>query len=277
VAWSGGRWPHQHWRGGELTVVEWEREPDAASSSGGWRIGWRTIRHQDSELTVRGFASAGSAREWCVAALGLEQRCPPFQDPVVESHRRRFAGLRPLSEGNLFAGLVLSIVGQSISVAAAAVTSTRLAALFSPGLELDGRRFWPLPRPDQLATAEAALIRTSGVTWRRAEALVAAGRAAADDGLPDRIAAIAAPDEARAALRALPLVGPWTTESTLLWGVGLADAHVTGDVALLRAARRAYDRPELSMRDLDQLASGWRPARAWAARLLWADLLGIAP
>ena len=209
--------------------------------------------------------------------LGFDQSCPPFADPVVEGLRRRFPGLRPLSEGSLFGGLVTAIVGQSISVAAAAVTTARLAALFHPGLDLDGRRCWPLPRPDQLADAAPALVRQSGVTWRRAEALVAAGRAASDGRLPDRSAALAEPEETRFALRALPLVGPWTADAALLWGIALPDAHVTGDVALLRAARRSYDRPDLTLRDLDRLADGWRPARAWAARLLWTDLLGVAP
>ena len=284
VAWSKGRWPHRDWRDGEVISVGWEWPPlrsTAESTSGepmAPGVRWRGVRADAAaRLRVRGDASAAHDQAWAAAVLGIDQRCPLFDDPVLGALRQRFGGLRPLAEGSVFDGLVLAISGQSISVAAAAVTATRLATLFHPGLEVDGRRYWPLPRPDQLAAAEPALIRTSGVTWRRAEALVAAARAAVDGCLPDRAAAFADPDRARAALRALPLVGPWTTEATLLWGIGLPDAHVTGDVALLRAARRRYDRPDLTLRDLDRLADGWRPVRAWAARLLWADLFGVAP
>ncbi len=77
-------------------------------------------------------------------------------------------------------------------------------------------------------------------------------------------------------LRHLPAVGPWTANSVLLWGVGAPDAYPTGDVALLRAARAAFDDPDLDLKGLDHRAEEWRPARAWAARLPWTDLLGIA-
>jgi 3-methyladenine DNA glycosylase/8-oxoguanine DNA glycosylase len=107
--------------------------------------------------------------------------------------------------------------------------------------------------------------------------LVEIGRAAAAGALPDEITALADPDAARSHLRRLPLVGPWTAESALLWGIGLDDAHPTGDAALLRAARAAYGEPGLDFAELDRRAEGWRPARGWAARLLWTELLGAAP
>ena len=103
------------------------------------------------------------------------------------------------------------------------------------------------------------------------------GQEAAEGRLPTAEAAFADPDGTRTALRRLSLVGPWTAESALLWGLGLADAYPTGDVALMRAARRAYARPDLAREELDRLAEGWRPARAWASRLLWIDLLGSVP
>ena len=129
---------------------------------------------------------------------------------------------------------------------------------------------------EALAEAGVALVRSSGVTWRRAEALVAAARAETEGRLPTREAALAEPGVARVALRALPLVGPWTAESALLWGIGLADAYPIGDVALLRAARRAYADATLDLHRLARLGETWRPARGWAARLLWTDLLGVA-
>jgi 3-methyladenine DNA glycosylase/8-oxoguanine DNA glycosylase len=68
-------------------------------------------------------------------------------------------------------------------------------------------------------------------------------------------------------------IGPWTIQSALLWGIAAADAHPTRDVALLRAARVHY--PEVAdLEDLDRVAERWKPYRAWAARLLWLDLLG---
>jgi 3-methyladenine DNA glycosylase/8-oxoguanine DNA glycosylase len=177
----------------------------------------------------------------------------------------------------LFDGIVACIAGQSITVMAAAVTEARIAALFHPGMELAGRRFFPPPTAEQLAAAEPALIRTSGVTWRRAEAIVTAAKAQLAGELPSDAEAVADPERARAHLLRLPLVGPWTAESALLWGLGAADAFPPNDAALLRAARAAYGLPELDHKGLNRLAEGWRPGRAWAARWLWTALFGPAP
>lgn len=268
VAWGGGRWPNVDWIDGRFVWIGWESD----------RVVWRSIHQQQQEaLAVAGTAPEATDAAWAAATLGFGASCPEQSDPTPEELRQRFPGLRAFAYGSLFDGLVTAIVGQSISVASAAVTERRLAALFHPGLEIADRRFWPLPRFDQLADADPALVRTSGVTWRRAAALVAAGRAAADGSLPGSADALADPAMALAALRRLPLVGPWTAESALLWGLGCADAYPTGDVALLRAARLAYDQPALTRTELDHLADSWRPARGWAARLLWTGLLGVAP
>jgi DNA-3-methyladenine glycosylase II len=267
VAWGGNRWPNVAWRAGALTWVGWEAD-----------IVYRTARIEaPGELLIDGNADPSLDQAWADRVLGLTECCPPFTDPIVEHLRHELIGLRPYAAGSVFEGIVAAIVGQSISVASAAVTEARLCALFHPGLVLADRHLWPLPRPEQLAAADPALVRTAGVTWRRAEALVGAAQAHLAGALPDRIAARRDPAAARAALLALPLVGPWTAESTLLWGIGLADAHPTGDVALLRAARLAYADPTLTLKGLDALADHWRPARAWAARLLWTALLGEAP
>jgi len=176
VAWARGRWPNVDWRDGGLTWVGWE----------GTRAVWRRVRAcPDGRLVIAGTAAEAEDRTWATAVLGLDQQAPSFTDPVIDGLHARYPGLRPFSSGSLFDGLVSSIVGQSISVAAAAVTEARLAALFVPPLDLDGRNYWPMPRPEQLAEAVPALVRTSGVTNRRAEAIVVAARACLSGELPD--------------------------------------------------------------------------------------------
>ncbi len=269
VAWAKGRWPNVDWIDDALVWVGWENGDVVVRSV-------RQSPHAPSTLAIAGTAAAAGDRTWADSVLGLASPPPLFTDTTVDTLRARYAGLRAFSAGSLFDGLVSSIVGQSISVAAAAVAEARLAALFHDGIELRGRTFRPLPRADQLAAADPALIRQSGVTWRRAEAIVAAAAAMLAGRLPDPHAAGSDPEGARVALRALPLVGPWTAESALLWGIGLADAYPSGDAALLRAARHAYGQPELAHPALDRLAAGWCPARGWAARFLWTELLGVA-
>ncbi|MDP9363036.1 MAG: hypothetical protein M3Q10_02180, partial [Chloroflexota bacterium] len=242
VAWGRGRWPNVDWVDGALVWVGWEAG----------RVVWRRVVEQTGGLAVDGSADPGLDSSWAAAVLGTAVGCPPFDDPVLTELRLRFAGLRPFAYGSLFDGLVSSIVGQSISVSAAAVTEQRLASLFAGEIRLNGRAFWPLPRPEDLASASPALVRTSGVTGRRAEALVAVGDRFARGWRPE--AGAADRDAVLLALRALPLVGPWTADSALLWGVADGDAYPRRDVALLRAARVAYDRPGLEHAELDAMS-----------------------
>lgn len=209
--------------------------------------------------------------------LGAGIVMPPFDDPLIATLADRFPGLHPYCDGSLFDGIVTAIVGQSISLASAAITQGRLAALFAQPVVLNAHAFHPLPTAAHLAESSIELIRTSGVTWKRAEGIRNAAREMVAGRLPSDAEARNDPDGAVKALVTLPLVGRWTAESAVLWGIGAPDAHPTGDVALLRAARRAYERPEMTLKELDRLAEGWRPGRGLAARLLWTDLFGPAP
>jgi DNA-3-methyladenine glycosylase II len=200
-----------------------------------------------------------------------------FDDPLIASLAGRFPGLHPMSDGGIFEGLLTSITGQSVSLAAAAVTQRKLCALFSDGFEINARIYHVLPEAEQLANATPELIRQSGVTTRRAAAIVNAAQCQLAGSLPSDEQARSDPERSVMQLLDLPGVGRWTAESAVLWGVGAPDAHPVNDVALLRAARRAYELPEMTMRELDTLAEGWRPARSLAARLLWTNLFGPAP
>ena len=268
VAWGKGRWPNVDWIDGGLVWVGRENG----------EIETRIARQPaPGRLLIDGSGDPSADGAWLRAVMAIDRTPPEMADPVVAAIAARYPGLRPFNSSSLFEGIVSCIAGQSITVAAAAVTEARICALFHPGVELLGRRFWPMPLPEQIAASEPALIRTAGVTWKRAEAIVAAAIAWRNGDLPDTASALSDPDAARATLRRLPLVGEWTAESALLWGVGLGDAFPPNDAALLRAARLAYADPELTHKDLVRLSDGWRPGRAWASRWLWTALLGPAP
>lgn len=268
VAWGKGRWPNVDWIDGGLIWVG--REGDA--------VAWRRVRQPaPGSLLIEGDAEPAGDTAWARAVLAIERSPPAVTDPIIAAIAAKYPGLRPFNAASLFDGIVSCIAGQSITVAAAAVTEARICALFHPGVELRGRRFWPMPLPDQIARSEPALVRMAGVTWKRAEAIVAAAIAWRNGEIPETTDALREPDGARVALRALPLVGEWTAESALLWGIGLGDAFPPNDAALLRAARLAYDRPEMTHKDLVRRSDDWRPARAWASRWLWTALLGPAP
>jgi 3-methyladenine DNA glycosylase/8-oxoguanine DNA glycosylase len=268
VYWTTGRSPRHAWHDGELIWVGWE--------DGSPR--WRGVRQcEPGGLAVRGTGDPGRDVSWARSVLGTAIVLPQFRDETILEIAARYPGMRPYCDGSIFEGIITAIVGQSISVAAAAVTQARLAAMFADPIAVDGRDYRPLPDASILAGASVERVRESGVTWRRAEALVFAAREAIAGNLPDDETARKDPDSAVRELMKLPLVGRWTAESVVLWGIGAANAHPTGDVALLRAAKLAYGRDDLTLKSLDVLAEQWQPARGLAARLLWTNLFGPAP
>ena len=58
---------------------------------------------------------------WARAVLGIQRTPPTIPDPVIAALALRYPGMRPFSNGALFEGIVTAIIGQSISVQAAAL------------------------------------------------------------------------------------------------------------------------------------------------------------
>jgi 3-methyladenine DNA glycosylase/8-oxoguanine DNA glycosylase len=265
VWWARGRWPNVDWRDRTLTWVGWEEG----------RIVWRAVRQRhEAALEIVGSGDPARDERWAVGVLGTATVMPAFGAETLRELADTHRGLKPWAAGSLYEGVVSSLIGQSISVAAAAVTERRLYAQFNDEITIDDRGFWVPPRADQLAAAEVSLVRASGVTTKRAEALVEVGRLFADGVLrePDRTmfeGSAVVPE-----LLAVPGIGPWTVRSAYLWGLGDPDAHPSGDVALLRAVRQRL--PHVTtLKELDTAAADWTPHRGWAARLFWIDLLGF--
>ena len=266
AAWVGERSSRHAWVDGALLWCGREGE----------RPVWRRLRQPSpGTLAIEGSADPGRDRTFVAEVLNPDCLVAGWDDRVLDEIATRYPGLAPYGDGSLFEGLITTIVGQSISVAAAAVTQARLARLFGDGIEIDGRQFVPLPTAPMLADASVDLIRSSGVTTRRADGLKRIATIAAEGGLPSDERARAEPDAVERELLDLPQVGPWTAVSALLWGVGAPDAWPTGDVAVLRAIRHAFGDDEVTLKTMDALAERWRPYRGIAARLLWTNLFGI--
>jgi DNA-3-methyladenine glycosylase II len=208
------------------------------------------------------------------AFLDLSVAHVQFTDPVIAGLSERFPELRPLTDGGLWEGLFTSITGQAVSLHSASAFQRRLCEMLGTHWQSHNRRFWALPAADAVAATSLERIRSVGLTTKRAQGLIDVAREVVAGNISVPRAAEA--DGWMRELTALPMVGPWTAASSLLWGVGHVDVYPRGDVALLRAAKFAYNDHGLTMTDLDRLSECWRPQRAIAARLLWTNLLGAA-
>jgi AraC family transcriptional regulator of adaptative response / DNA-3-methyladenine glycosylase II len=163
-----------------------------------------------------------------------------------------------------------TVLGQQVTLASA----NRLAALVA---ERVGE---PLPEELQLegvlrtfpTAAAVASLDPEALPMPRARgrALVALAEALADGRVAlDRSADRA---ETRAALLALPGIGPWTADYVLMRALGDPDRFLPTDVAAVRAAAALPGGPA-DRSALAERADAWRPWRSYALHQLWATIL----
>jgi DNA-3-methyladenine glycosylase II len=185
------------------------------------------------------------------AALGLRE--PRFQQVVAAQ------GLPPLRlapEG--MATLLQIITEQSISLKAAAAIWARIETAANPH------------EPQAILGLSVADLRALGLNGAKARAFHGVAGAVQSGSLDIMGLRHLTEAEARAALMALPGIGPWTTEIYLMGALGEADIFPAGDRALQLAAHDLFRlRAIPDARGLAQRARKWRPHRAVAARLLW--------
>jgi DNA-3-methyladenine glycosylase II len=162
-----------------------------------------------------------------------------------------------------FRSLVLLILEQQVSLASGAAAYRRL------------RDRVRTVTPEALVALTPEETRADGVSRQKDRYL----RALADavlDGTLDLAGLDDLDDDAvRAALVALPGIGPWTADVYLLACLGRPDLWPVGDRALQVAVGEALARPEVpSPLVLEGLGDRWRPHRSTAARILWHGYLG---
>lgn len=178
----------------------------------------------------------------------------PLLAPLVAAS----PGLRVPGSVNGFETAVQTVLGQQVSLAAARTFGSRLVASFG-GPERDGLRAFP--EPEQLAAVPPSDLQEAvGLTHSRARTVTALADAAAS-GLV--LGSEADQEVVRAALLALPGIGPWTADYLAVRVLGDRDAYPADDLVLKRALGVATGRAAAAM------SEPWRPWRAYALFHLW--------
>jgi DNA-3-methyladenine glycosylase II len=208
------------------------------------------------------------------AAIGAHLGADAWLAPLVAAA----PGLRVPGAWSAFELVVRAIVGQQVSVKAATTILGRLVERV--GQRIDGhphaRTAWRFPTPAALASANLAGI---GMPGKRVAALQGFAQAVASGALIIE-ADTAAPDfdALRAALLALPGIGPWTVEYVAMRAWRDANAWPATDLVLMQTIA-ARDPALIRATQQRARTDAWRPWRAYAAMHLWneiADRAGAA-
>jgi DNA-3-methyladenine glycosylase II len=159
--------------------------------------------------------------------------------------------------------LLRSVIGQQLSVKAAATIYDRVLALFG------GRT----PPPEKLLEVEPQELRDVGLSWRKVEYVrdlaehVLSGELELDrlDRLSD--------EQVIAEITAVRGFGLWSAQMFLIFFLERPDVLPTGDLGIRKAAQAAYglDHPP-SPAELERIAEPWRPHRSLASVYLWESL-----
>jgi AraC family transcriptional regulator of adaptative response / DNA-3-methyladenine glycosylase II len=188
------------------------------------------------------------------------------KDPALAPLVKARPGLRVPGAWDGFELAIRAVLGQQITVVAAARLAGRLVAAHGERLaEPDGDLTHVFPRPEALARADLTLL---GMPRSRAMALSAVATAAVAD--PHLFDATCGLDDAITRLRSIRGVGEWTAQYIALRQLREPDAFPAADIGLMRAMA-SRDGCALSSTKLLDRANPWRPWRAYAAQHLWAS------
>ena len=175
--------------------------------------------------------------------------------PMSIERRRRG---RP--KGDSYGTLLRAIVGQQLSVKAAATIFDRVLALFG------GR----VPTAEELLDADETALRGAGLSGRKVEYMkdlalrVKSGELELDrfDELTD--------EEIVAELTAVRGLGVWTAHMFMIFHLERPDILPVGDLGVRNAVAAAYglDEPP-SPAEMERIAEPWRPHRTLASLYLW--------
>jgi AraC family transcriptional regulator of adaptative response / DNA-3-methyladenine glycosylase II len=181
------------------------------------------------------------------------------EDPVLGVLVAKRPGLRAPGAIDGFEMAVRAIVGQQISVSGARTVLGRIAAEHGTRA-FDGQDLRLFPGAERLAAIDPA---TLPMPRARARTLVAVAQACATGELTldpgaDR-------ERERAALLALPGIGPWTADYLALRAMSDPDVLLATDLGVRKSAER------LGV-DLADGRPAWAPWRTYATHHLWADL-----
>ena len=186
-------------------------------------------------------------------------------DPALAAAVAATPGVRLAGTADAVETALRTVLGQQVSVAAARTAASRLAATLGERLPAELAGDGPaLLFPSAATVAEHGHDVLTGPA-RRTAAVLGLATALADGSL--HLDAGRDPADLRAALTALPGIGPWTAGYLAMRVLGDPDELLASDLAVRRGAQSLGLPSDVA--GLTSRATGWAPWRSYAATHLW--------
>jgi len=174
------------------------------------------------------------------------------RDPVMAGLIEQHGPLAPLPPSpDPFTALVRAVLGQQLSVKAAASIALRLES--ATGSD-----------PTRILALDPGDLRGLGLSWAKVRTVRAIADAALSGQIDFAHLTTLPDDEVIAALLPLPGIGRWTAEMFLMFSLARPDVFSFGDLGLRRGLEHFYPG-----QTPDDLLARWSPHRTLAARYLW--------
>ena len=201
----------------------------------------------------------------------LDADCDPVavdealaEDPVLRGLVAERPGLRVPGHLDGIELAFQTVLGQQVSLASARTAGARLVEEHGEPLDLKGDHEVTHLLP---AAATMAAVDPGSLRMPRSRARALTGLAAALDAGEVRLDRSTDRADTRAALLALPGIGPWTADYVTMRALGDPDVFLPTDVGVRNAAAR------LGIEDVTGRSEAWRPWRSYALMRLWSVVL----
>jgi DNA-3-methyladenine glycosylase II len=175
----------------------------------------------------------------------------------MDTRRKRTPAL------DAYGTLLRSVVGQQVSVKAAAAIYGRVVDLFGG----------ETPRPQQLLDADPQELRDAGLSWRKVEYVrdLAAHVVSGELEL-DRLSDLS-DDEVIAEITAVRGFGIWSAQVFCMFFLERPDILPAGDLGIRRAVEIEYGLEEIPPpKEVERIGERWSPHRTLASIYLWESL-----
>ena len=224
--------------------------------------------HAERRLSVETMAHLHRAS---LRMLGLTNEVTAFEsraarDPRFAPFVTRRRGLRVPLTATVFDGLCWAIIGQQVNVKFAGALRREILQFGEPAGDLIAH-----PSPERVADIGAALLAKRRYSRSKAEYLIGAAQAVAENRIPVETIADRSAVAAETSLKGVRGIGHWTARYIML-RAGFADAAPVGDSALAAALARIHamaERPKHE--EAERLMAEFAPHRSLATMHLWAD------